>query len=187
MEIETFVARGQAAQRAVDRATDDSTWLTKVDAAARAGVTTKTIERWAADGKLQQATWHRPNGPRLAVFHPGDVERLARELNPTLPPFVEPVQQTAVGEPASTQALAARAPDVPAAIATFIGLVQALVSQMSETSQTSVAPRYVDTATALAHTGIGLRDLHRERRTGTVKARRKNGRWVWRVADFAQL
>ena len=182
-QLREFVARGQAAQAAVDRALDYSGWFTKVEAATRAGVTTKTIERWAAEGKLQQASRRQPHGPRLAVFHPGDVERLARELNPALPPFVEPVAAAPDDAPGP---LVPRE-DVPAWLAPVLALAQAHLSRMSETSQTPPEPLYVDTATARARTGLGLRVLHAARRAGTVRARRTGGQWVWRAADFPQL
>jgi hypothetical protein len=58
------------------------TWLTKGEAADRAGVATKTIERWAQDKRIRQGMRREAHGPRRAVFHPGDVERLSHEVPP---------------------------------------------------------------------------------------------------------
>ena len=48
---------------------DYSTWLTKQQAAAAIGVTTKTIERRAGAWRLHKARWRRPDGgPTLTVY-----------------------------------------------------------------------------------------------------------------------
>ena len=45
---------------------DYSTWLTKQQAADAIGVSTKQIERWTQEKRLQVAKWKRPEGgPRL--------------------------------------------------------------------------------------------------------------------------
>ena len=74
------------------------TWLTKQQAATAIGVTTKTVERLAQDQKLQQASWRRPTGgPEVAVYHPADVARLAKERRPGAAPFVLPAAADANG------------------------------------------------------------------------------------------
>lgn len=56
---------------------DFSQWRTKHEAAVILDCSTKTIEKFSQDGKLQMSQWRRPSGgPKIAVFHPGDVEKL---------------------------------------------------------------------------------------------------------------
>jgi hypothetical protein len=61
---------------------DYSTWPTKQAAADLIGVSTKTIENYVKEGKIKQAKWKRPTGgPRLAVYSPEDVNRLAHRMS----------------------------------------------------------------------------------------------------------
>jgi hypothetical protein len=78
----TELARGtsqtsQTSGRVSD--TDYTGWLTKAEAATAIGVTTKTVERLAEKGKIQQgATQRQGRGPTRAVYHPDDVARIAQ-------------------------------------------------------------------------------------------------------------
>ncbi len=66
--------------------TDYSTWLTKQQAADAIGVSTKTVEKLAADKKLEQAVWRPDNrGMPRAVYQPDDVARMAQERRRDLP------------------------------------------------------------------------------------------------------
>jgi hypothetical protein len=95
---------------------DYSTWLTKAAAAAAIGCSTKTVEQLAQEGKIQQASWRRPEGgPRLAVYHPDDVARVASARQPGLPAFVLPAVQTAHPSANGNGA----GPGVPTALATL--------------------------------------------------------------------
>ena len=70
---------------------DYSTWLTKLQAAEAIGCSTKTIEKLAAEGKIQRGTRKNiPTGALIAVYHPQDVrnERLVR--NPAAEAFILP-------------------------------------------------------------------------------------------------
>ena len=68
---------------------DYSTWPTKQQAADTIGCSTKWIERFTWEKRLQMRLWKRPEGgPRIAVYHPEDVARLAAERNPDAEPFV---------------------------------------------------------------------------------------------------
>jgi excisionase family DNA binding protein len=71
---------------------DYSQWPTKEQVAAALDCSTKTVEAFASQGKLQSARWRRPTGgPKISVYHPVDVENLRRERFPgTEPAFVMP-------------------------------------------------------------------------------------------------
>lgn len=76
---------------------DYSTWYPKQQAAELIGVSTKQIERWAQEGKLQTAKWRRPGGgPMIAVYHPAEVDQLGASRNPGAKPFVLPAQPVTV-------------------------------------------------------------------------------------------
>src|SRR4051794_37979337 len=77
---------------------DYSQWPTKQQAAAILDCSTKTVETFADERKLNAVLWKRPTGgPRIMVYHPGDVEVLRRERNPDSPStFVMPAPSTAV-------------------------------------------------------------------------------------------
>jgi hypothetical protein len=75
-------------------------WHTKEATASALNVSTKTVERLAADGEIQSAMYKRPEGgARIKVFHPADVERLRKKLLPDAAPFIVPAE-------ADTKALA---------------------------------------------------------------------------------
>ncbi len=70
-------------QTAPNQHPDYSQWPTKEQAAAILDCSTKSVEKFTAGGKLQAAMWRRPSGgPKIAVYHPVDVERLRRERFP---------------------------------------------------------------------------------------------------------
>jgi len=74
---------------------DLSTWLTKQQAADAIGVSTKTIEQFAKDGRIQQAVYRPQNrGAAKAVYHPDDVARIARERRQEPRAFVLPAGVT---------------------------------------------------------------------------------------------
>src|ERR1700688_5103207 len=78
---------------------DYSHWLTKQQAAEAIGVSTKTIEKLAAEGQFEQAYWRRPQtGAKVSVFHPEEVERIRRERNPGAKPFMMPEDKQSSGD-----------------------------------------------------------------------------------------
>lgn len=173
-------ATSQTSSRVSDSVYD--TWLTKARAAEQLGVTTKTIERLAADGKIQQAR-HQPQGrgPMLAVYHPDDVARIARERQPAAVSFVLPVGVTAPsngngqGTPEGLQIASPSTADQVAS--TLCSLVAALRS-VSETSETSVA-LFVSIPEAAQVSGLSrtyLRRLIDEEKLPAVKDGRS-----WRI------
>lgn len=68
---------------------DYSFWITKAEAAKVLKVSTKSVEKFRADGKLHAVSWRRPSGgPKIMVYHPGDVEALRAERVYTPPTAV---------------------------------------------------------------------------------------------------
>jgi len=59
---------------------DYSFWIGKKEAAEMLQVSTKSVEKFHADGKIHGVSWRRPSGgPRIMVYHPGDIETLRTE------------------------------------------------------------------------------------------------------------
>jgi excisionase family DNA binding protein len=142
---------------------DYSTWITKQQAADSLDVSTKQIERWANDKQLQSAKWKRPEGgPTIAVYHPADVERMARDRNPDAEPFVLPA--AAERKPTNgAHAIAVRQPSAEQVLEAF----RAAVSGASQTSQTYGGVRlterlYLTIGEAAEYTGLGVGYLRRQ-------------------------
>jgi excisionase family DNA binding protein len=163
-----------------------SNWLPKQEAAALIGCSTKHIERLAQDKALQSARWKRPEGgPAIAVYHPGDVERLAKERNPDMEPFVLP---PAVN---GSKALAVR----QSSPEDFMQALAKAITGMSQTSQTRLGVRlaerlYLTIGEASEYTGLGLRYLRRlieEGKLELVKGAGPHGANVLRRADLEKL
>jgi len=80
---------------------DYSTWYSKQAAADLIGVSTKSIENFAAQSKIASALWRDPaGGPQKRVYAPEDVQRLAAArqdagspqfgFGPNVPPHLTP-------------------------------------------------------------------------------------------------
>jgi len=67
-----------------------SDWLTIADAAAVIGCSTRTIERLARAGKLEQRLRPQAGSPAVAVYNPDDVAERAKERRRAPAPFVVP-------------------------------------------------------------------------------------------------
>lgn len=93
----------QASQATVSTP-DFSSWLPKKKVADILNVSTKTIEKYHADGKIEGVSWSRPSGVPIMVYPPEDVERLrkAREYVPVVLAAV-PAPAGAKGESLSPQ------------------------------------------------------------------------------------
>jgi len=163
---------------------DYSTWITKPDAAAAIGVSTKQIERWAQDGMLQTAKYKRPDGGTpIRVYHPAEVEKLAKERNPDTEPFVVPPEK-----PAGNGAGAVRQPLsadrflqlLASAMATSQTSETRLIDAPSETSQTCL-PLWLTVDQAAAYSGLPASALRFLIDKGELKARyvgvRRGGQW----------
>ena len=147
------------------------------------GVSTKQIERFAQDKVIQSARWKRPEGgARISVYHPGDVERVARERNPDAEPFVLP---PAVN---GSKAVAVRQSSPEE-------VMEALAKALSQTSQTRLGVRlserlYLTIPEAAEYTGLGVGYLRALIAAGTlsvIEGAGTRGANVLRRADLEKL
>jgi hypothetical protein len=174
---------------------DYSTWLTKQQAADWIGVTTKTIERLAQDGKIQQAAWRPENrGPERAVYHPEDVAHIASERRPGLSPFVVPrvgdrsangnghaVGIAVVRNPESRDSSALALPVGDDPIRLLFGAALRAVSEKSETP-----PLFLTIPEAAVVSGFSQAYLRRKCQAGWSGAI-KDRAWKIRRKDLEQL
>lgn len=176
---------------ATSQTLDYATWLTKQQAADAIGVSTKTIEQFAKDGKIQQAVWRPQNrGAAKAVYHPDDVARVAQERRGEAKAFVLPVGTAlpANGNGHHVPAVYEK-PDSGSALAidlsplaSLAAVLQTLADRAS-TSQNSQKSAYVDKAEALAIAGVSYGELRAAVRAGEVKQRGRQ----YRVKDLVAL
>lgn len=172
---------------------DYATWLTKQQAADAIGVSTKTLESLAKDGKLQQALWRRPTGgPAVAVYHPDDVARLAKERRPAAAPFVLPAGTDVPArngnghgalrrvEPSHDVALVPPGDDPLRQL--FAAALRAVTSQNSQKSPTL----YLTLAEASAVSGLSETYLRRQIVSEKLSAVKDRG-WRIRRRDLEQL
>jgi len=157
---------------------DYATWLTKAQAAAALSVSTKTIEKYAQAGQIEQAAYRRPTGgPKLAVYNPADVDRLQ---HPVPAPFVVP---PGVRFARPSTAVAPVAPPSPGE-----DLVRALLHGLRQSAPT--APKsetvFLTLAEAAGFTGLTVTRLRRQCQQGTLPAIKDRG-WKIRRVDLANL
>lgn len=152
-------------------------WLSKQDAARALDCSTKTIEQLVHRGQLQQAFWKRPEtGVKIAVIHPGDVERLRKERNPAAAPFVMPPAE------APQSRLPARVLRGPLA-----ELLRALAENSAKQPEVDLRHRvYLTIREASAYTGLPAAELRRLVRDGSLKIW-PHGRWRVRRTDLEAL
>ncbi len=150
-------------------------WVTKQQAAAALGVTTKTIERLAQEKKIQQGRWQAPGGgPVRAVYHPDDIDRLARQRQQPAPgPFVIP---------AEPEALVERAAPPDEMLRLLWAAALRAVTEMSQTSETL----FVTIEQAALVAGVSRAYLRRAIQAGTLPAV-KDRRWRIRRRDLQTL
>jgi excisionase family DNA binding protein len=178
---------------------DFSTWFTKQQAADAIGVSTKTIEKFAADKKIQQGAW-RPHGrgAEKAVYNPDDVARIAQERHRGLAPFVLPAgtDLPAKGNGhRGARGLAIAAASSPSGEEVirlvFTAALRTLTSERratSENSEKSHPALFMTIAEAAVVSGLPQADIRRAIDAGELKAR-KTGRGGWRIRrkDLEQL
>jgi hypothetical protein len=163
--------------------TDYSAWYRKEEAAVRIGCSPKLIEQLARRGEMQKTMYRRPDGGnRVAVYHPQDVEKIARKRNKEPAPHVMPAEEPPDGalEP-SPSAVYAAARDVPppspvlvAMLASFLHALYRL-SQSSGNSENSVLPpselryvTYLSIGEARAYSGLPAGTIRRLARQGLI-------------------
>lgn len=157
-------------------------WLRKKDAAERIGCSEKHVEKLSREGSLEMQMYRRPEGgPRVAVYHPGDVEKLAGQKNPN----------GHVMKPAdSTDGVPIIVPTTNNPLSTMFtsGMIPFLrtLSGLSETAETSDLPPselrfvgYLSIMEAMDFTGLPEKTLQRFAKEGRIgkigtKYRRKD-------------
>ncbi len=148
--------------------------LTKDQAAARAGVSTKAIERWVRAGKLDQRFRPQAGTSPVAIYLAEDIDRIAATRQPGPPkPFLVPdgLRPAVNGNGHGSQLPAISHPPselLSSGEELLKALMTALVHSMSQTSQTSA---YVDKTEALALSGVSAGELRRAVKAGEVKVR----------------
>jgi len=160
---------------------DYATWLTKAQAAAALSVSTKTIEKYAQAGQIEQAAYRRPTGgPKLAVYNPADVDRLQ---HPPPAPFVVPPAPPAVRFARPSTAVAPLEPPSPGE-----DLVRALLHGLRQSAPTSPKSEtvFLTLAEAAGFTGLTVTRLRRQCQQGTLPAIKDRG-WKIRRVDLASL
>jgi hypothetical protein len=169
---------------------DYTGWLTKAEAATAIGVTTKTVERLAADGKIQQgATQRQGRGPTLAVYHPDDVARIAAERRTAPAPFVLPAGLTPPpngnGHHADRGLALAAVPPPPGEDVLRLLFATALraVSEKSETS----AALFLTIPEAAVVSGFSQAYLRRRCQSGWEGAIKDGSTWKLRRKDLEAL
>jgi hypothetical protein len=157
---------------------DFSTWLTKQQAAEAIGVSTKTIESFAKDGKIQQAVWKPQNrGAAKAVYHPDDVARIASERRPGLQAFVLPAisasNSNGHGHETGITPITTTTADVASVLCSLVAALQALSPARAETSESSEksTAAYVNKTDALAIAGVSSAALRAAVQAGEVTQR----------------
>jgi len=157
-----------------------SGWLPIADAATVIGCSTRTVERLARAGKLEQRLRPQAGSPAVAVYNPQDVSRLASERHPAPAPFVLPAVQTPANGNGHGQGAALAKPhfgnavsgdDLIRGLALLIS--KALQSPPSPPVAETVAerPAYVDKPEALAIAGVSYEALRAAVQAGEVKQR----------------
>ena len=173
---------------------DYSTWLTKQQAADALGVSTKTVEQFAKDRKLEQAVWRRPTGgPPVRVYFPDDVARVASERHQAPQVFVLPAVQDPPSNGNGNHAAIARvstASDVPTGEdvlrLVFAAALRTLASENPPTSENS-EKLFVSISQAAAISGLSWTYLKRQLEAGTLKGIKDGRSWRIRRKDLEGL
>jgi excisionase family DNA binding protein len=161
---------------------DPSDWLTKAQVADVIGVSTKTVEKLAADKQLQQASVRRAGKPPIVVYHPGDVERVRKERNPEGDAFVVPPSQTPEMVDGKETAVVPRTGEPTAA-----GAFASLMNQFGNGARVRLSERmFLNIKEASELTGLTQIYLTRRIKDGTLPAIR-DGAWKIRRSDLEKL
>lgn len=180
--------------------TDLSTWLLTMEAAMRIGCSTRTIERLAADGKLEKRFRPQKGSPDVAVFSPESVAEEAARRQRAPAPFVlgavptshDPSGNGNSREPAAVGMRALRKPDSSYSGEDLIRglallLSKALPSPPSPPVAATVAETlYLTLPDAAAFTGLSRTFLTRMIKLGTLTAIKDRG-WKIRKKDLEAL
>lgn len=182
-----------------------SDWLTKKQTADALGVSTKTVEKFAADKLLQFVMTKNPaTGATMVKYHPRDVRKLRKERMPDAAPFVLPPDGTVKilrsddnDPPAITAAgaelmeLPARAGGIGAALVKTLaeGMTRA-TAQMFE-RQANAVPLYrrlyLTRAEAAQYSGLPLSEIMLRVKSRELPAIRTGRGWRIRRRDLEEL
>jgi excisionase family DNA binding protein len=155
-----------------------SDWPTRDEAAARIGVSTKTITKLEKDRRLQRRNRRRPGQPPVAIYHPKDVERAAEYYSRMFQPGIIPF----TGHHSNGAPKTAVPQRNPAAI------LEALLSG-SSSSRVPIAQRvYLKLPEASEFSGLPENYLRQLIRAGKLSAITEGVRgWRIRREDLAEL
>jgi DNA-directed RNA polymerase specialized sigma24 family protein len=159
-----------------------SAWYRKEEAAKTIGCSLKTVEHLARRREIQKAMYRRPDGGnRVAVYHPRDVEKIARKRNQEPAPHVLPAEEPPTGAlepmPSEIYAAARDAPPPPLLVGLLATFLHALyrLSQSSANSENSVLPpselrhvTYLSISEARAYSGLPAGTIRRLARQGLI-------------------
>jgi len=151
-------------------------WLTKQQASEAIGVSSKTVEKLATEGKLQSAKRPQPGRPDAAVYHPDDVQRAAEERRKQPGAFVV---QRAVSE--LPEALPERFSKPMGEF--YQHAAEALREVFRKPSQTL----FLSVKEASEVTGLTQRYIHEQIEQGTLQAIQDGRRTRIRRKDLEEL
>jgi excisionase family DNA binding protein len=163
-----------------------SHWPTKQQAAETIGISTKTLEKLAADKLIQQASWKRPEtGANVRVYNPDDVNRIRLERNPEASPFVMPPESPAPKKAKTDTRSTALA--IPHQADQFLRAL-ASMSQNSQKSDVRISERlFLKIPEASEYTGLPQSDIRRMMAEGKIEGRRTGAGWRIRRADLEKI
>ena len=167
---------------------DLTTWLPKQQAADRAGVSTKAIERWTQARKIEQRFRRQQGTPDVAVYFPDDIDRMVLARQRTAPaPFLVPGQTVPTngnGHSEST-ALKLQGP-TPSAADLLQVIFAAAVQAVSQTPSQTSGSLYLTIPEAARWTGLSPTYLTKSIKTGRLPAIKDRG-WKIRRTDLEGL
>jgi excisionase family DNA binding protein len=179
-------------------------WLTKVEAAAAIGVTTKAIESLIKQRRVRYVPDYLRNHRRITLFHPADIADYAekRRQRLTLPPVVLPAAATTGNGHREDQGLALTASselqrrNVEEILAKMRGELAALALPPTLGQQTApraevsdqllLAKVFLTIREAARLTGLSEANIRRRCQSGSLKAI-KDGGWKIRRARLQKL
>jgi excisionase family DNA binding protein len=171
------------------------TWLTKAEAAAAIGVTTKAIEGLMKQQRLRFLNDYLRHRRRVTIFHPHDVAEYAekRRRRLTLPPVVLPAAATNGDGPSDeSQALVPTWGELEKRMVAIVRKVvpppaSQQTSQRPEISdQLLLAKVFLTIHEAARLTGLSEANIRRRCQSGSLKAI-KDGGWKIRRARLQKL
>ncbi len=172
---------------------DYSHWLTKQQAADAIGCSTKTVEQLAKEKRLHAAMWRRPEGgPRIAVYHPGDVDLIRKEKNPDAEPFMVRVEAEPLADSAPAQSTALAAPNSAEqfmrVLLAVAGASQSSEKKFSTFSEVRLSERlFLTIPEAADYSGLPQSHIRRLMGEGKLEAMKTGAGWRIRRVDLEKL